>query len=324
MVDILSLSSLINLLYTRAGTEHSDSIFGYSLDQDGYFGPVTKADVTDFQRNHSQCGGADGIVGPNTWAVLFASNNTPTTPVSPTVNPPVKNPTVPSAQTQSTTPQVVSYHLKPDLFMIQGQYYGGDQGWWFNNSTLQNEGCGTIAAANILAYLALTHPNMRNLFEYGQNVTKNQFMKFVNEVYQYVRPNYFLWVPLGEANDVTWISEVLAFARSRHVSLSAYECIAGYQDITGSIDSLVTFIDNSLRSNYPVAILDALNPYKNPATGNTYDKHWMTITSIMYSFLNCVTIKVSTWGTSGSINFNDYVSGALASRWPFLCVVYFK
>ena len=70
-------------------------VFQYTLDVDGYFGPVTKADVMDFQSKHPQCGGADGIVGPNTWAVLFASNNTPTTPVSPTVNPPVKDPTVP-------------------------------------------------------------------------------------------------------------------------------------------------------------------------------------------------------------------------------------
>ena len=63
-----------------------DNVFGYSLDQDGYFGPKTEAAVMDFQRKHSQCGGVDGIVGPNTWAVLFASNNTPTTPVSPAVN----------------------------------------------------------------------------------------------------------------------------------------------------------------------------------------------------------------------------------------------
>jgi len=51
-----------------------DNVYGYSLDPDGYFGPLTKNAVIDFQNKHSACGGADGIVGPNTWGVLFAVN----------------------------------------------------------------------------------------------------------------------------------------------------------------------------------------------------------------------------------------------------------
>ena len=88
-----------------------DNVFGYSLDADGYFGPVTKSAVMDFQNKHSQCGGADGIVGPNTWAVLFASNNTPTTPVSSSVSQPVANPTVPP--TNPTLPTISP--VNPDL-----------------------------------------------------------------------------------------------------------------------------------------------------------------------------------------------------------------
>ena len=38
----------------------------------------------DFQNKHSQCGGADGIVGPNTWAVLFPTTKTvPNDPTDP-------------------------------------------------------------------------------------------------------------------------------------------------------------------------------------------------------------------------------------------------
>jgi peptidoglycan hydrolase-like protein with peptidoglycan-binding domain len=43
---------------------------GYSLSVDGNFGPGTAAAVVAFQKKNSL--GNDGVVGPNTWAALFA------------------------------------------------------------------------------------------------------------------------------------------------------------------------------------------------------------------------------------------------------------
>jgi peptidoglycan hydrolase-like protein with peptidoglycan-binding domain len=44
---------------------------GFSVDVDGNFGPGTFGAVSAFQRQKGL--GADGKVGPNTWAALFAN-----------------------------------------------------------------------------------------------------------------------------------------------------------------------------------------------------------------------------------------------------------
>ncbi len=51
--------------------------------------------------------------------------------------------------------------LKQDFFYLDDKYYGGNQSWWGNASfgpfgigKKQNVGCATVAAANIVAYLA--------------------------------------------------------------------------------------------------------------------------------------------------------------------------
>lgn len=51
--------------------------YGYDLDADGEFGPLTFEALTDFQRRHTDADGdpleADGICGPKTWAALFSA-----------------------------------------------------------------------------------------------------------------------------------------------------------------------------------------------------------------------------------------------------------
>jgi peptidoglycan hydrolase-like protein with peptidoglycan-binding domain len=43
---------------------------GFDVDQDGVYGPQSKAACIAFQRDHGLS--ADGIVGPRTWAACFA------------------------------------------------------------------------------------------------------------------------------------------------------------------------------------------------------------------------------------------------------------
>ena len=106
---------------------------GYSLDVDGYFGPMTQAAVIDFQDNHPECGGSDGIVGPKTWAVMFAiavpvnedqdptqEYQVPATPTTPTTT--QTTPTTPIQNLSRCAIYVTDYSLSNGLPVVGHAY----------------------------------------------------------------------------------------------------------------------------------------------------------------------------------------------------------
>ena len=46
------------------------------------------------------------------------------------------------------------------------KYFGGNQ-FWYSTHVGKVSGCGPVAAANILAYLAQTYPEMTQLYKYN-------------------------------------------------------------------------------------------------------------------------------------------------------------
>lgn len=58
--------------------QHLLNVEGYKLTIDGDFGAKTEAAVIAYQKAHAkECGDADGIVGPKTWAALGCVSNAP-------------------------------------------------------------------------------------------------------------------------------------------------------------------------------------------------------------------------------------------------------
>jgi hypothetical protein len=64
--------------------------------------------------------------------------------------------------------------------------YGGDQNW-FNSEIDKNGGCGTVAASNLLAYMAISNSKYKNLYNYP-DLSKKNFIAHMNKVYNYVTP----------------------------------------------------------------------------------------------------------------------------------------
>lgn len=68
-------------------------------------------------------------------------------------------------------------------------YYGGDQSW-FDTNVGRQSGCGTVAAANTVAYLAIKNPSLRALYSGSKLdiITKDDFTIHMNQVYKFVGP----------------------------------------------------------------------------------------------------------------------------------------
>lgn len=215
------------------------------------------------------------------------------------------------------------------LDIIEGRkhYYGGNQKW-FDFTVGKYGGCGTVAAADIAAYMARHHPGFRKLYNYGtERITKPEFIAHMNEVYEYVTPKKFPFVdkntppikvgrfsfgwsfgiwPLG-----AFAKSFESFAFSRDTELKAFLCSSRV-----SKEKAAYFIGEALEKNIPIALLIGLTTIKNcrifspDGTWNqNLSRHWMTITELREDNITGKTlIRVSTWGGYCYLNFDELLS----------------
>jgi hypothetical protein len=202
-------------------------------------------------------------------------------------------------------------------------YYGGDQDW-FSRYTQDFGGCGPVAAANILAYMAMTDPELAELYDYDtKNITKADFEKFMEEVYEYVTP---LEMPIlsnmsdkkgsrvgipsfGVVSLDDFTKGIEKFSQSKGINLKS-----NWSDEKVTFDNAVSYIREGLKKNKPVALLNVFNPvdmqWTDPITNKTktvtYERHWVTITGMNENKkTGDVTLEVSSWGGRASLSFNS-------------------
>lgn len=199
-------------------------------------------------------------------------------------------------------------------------FYGGDQSW-FSTNVGRESGCGTVTAANTLAYMAIKNPSLRALYS-GKDIndiTKNDYVNHMNQVYKYVKPLRF---PIfdktaGGIPFLSWYRDgVIKYAKSKGVMLRTYSANKSLD-----FDNAVQFIKDGLNRDCSVALVNWLNPklksipWASPNSGGISNQdfqiHWVTITALHDSRpTGKVLIDVSSWGSKVSLNFNDVWNNA--------------
>lgn len=203
----------------------------------------------------------------------------------------------------------------PDFVKISdgnSSYFGGSQSW-FEDNFKRNGGCGVIAAANILCYLALSDEKYHALYP-KKTFRKADFAEFSEELCGFVKIRSFFGQPLGVWGKRRFERGVLSYAKSRGVMLSAIP-FCGKMNFTNAAD----YIKNALSRNLPVAMLIGLNKrlksvkYEYPngsARFHGFERHWVTITELSEEN-GKITLKVSSWGAFAYIDLEDFIDGEM-------------
>ena len=212
----------------------------------------------------------------------------------------------------------------PDFLKITDQndaFYGGAQAW-FSDRFSVNGGCGMVAAANILAYLAASDEKYAGLYP-RNSLSKQDFTAFMEELCGFVKIRNFFGQPLGVWGKKRFEKGVLDYAKSRDVELSAVE-FRGKM----TLEKAANFIKNALSENLPVAMLIGFNSrlknvrYVYPsgsALKYSFERHWVTITELSENG-GKFTVKMSSWGALAEIDLADFIDGEKI----YSALVYFK
>jgi len=231
-------------------------------------------------------------------------------------------------------------------------YWGGDQSW-YDHYDQQVGGCGPTAAANLLAYLALTQEAYGPLFV-DYPMTREGFSDFMQEVYGFVTPiklydaarkidafsqrdvpmlkqfegfNFEVPPSAGVPTLKRMVLGVEAFAQSKGVALKAV-----ISDLEATFENAVAYIQSGLDQDLPVVMLNAFDTvemtYTSPhgtASVCDYGIHWVTIVGMTKDDdTQKVSLEVLTWGGTARVTLNDIWNHDLSSYVLPEAIVYFK
>jgi len=205
-------------------------------------------------------------------------------------------------------------------------YYGGDQNW-FSSHEGKDGGCGTVAAANITAYMAKQEAEFSKLYPYS-DYSKNRFVSQMNDLYQYLHP---YTIPILHQPFGIWPVEKFergfeAFCKSRGVDLQGVQDKAKY-----SKENVTNYIMRGLQADAPVAMMMGFNnllhhievvqPNGKWWVQKSFATHWVVITGITIDEItHKTTLKVSTWGGHANLDLDKYMEGERL----YECLIWFK
>ncbi len=221
-------------------------------------------------------------------------------------------------------------------------FFGGHQ-QWFDRFTQSFGGCGPIAAANILAYMATNNSELSKLYGYNsEHISQEDFSEFMREIYQYVTPREIpIWniysdkkasrvgIPsLGITNVDKFVAGVEKYALSKGIIIKTNRF---NEKLT--LDNAVNYIKKGLDKDCPIALLNMFHKvdmqWKCPLTGvvkpRVLKRHWVTITGMTENKLTGeVTLEVSTWGGKATLCLNDLMELDWKSTFFSQGMVYFE
>lgn len=170
-------------------------------------------------------------------------------------------------------------------------YYGGAQKWLDNKSKTIN-GCGPVAAANLIGYLAQSREKYKDLYS-KENFSKESFSEFQREIYNLIRPSVFGLISMNH-----FIKKITEYGISKDIELKHEKL--NFTDKNFNYNSCYSFIRNALIRNIPVAVinLDLRKKF-------IFSWHWVVITRIYTEKNKNIKIVVSSWGKRYVIDYID-------------------
>lgn len=174
--------------------------------------------------------------------------------------------------------------------------YGGRQAW-FTEKSQRLRGCGPVAAANILCYLARSEEKYRPLYSDG-TLTQAHFFTLMTEMYTALAPR----LVGGVFTRRRFVQGVTRWAKSRGVPLTAR--VSGPR--THSRQEAMAMIRQGLERDRPVAALNLKLRYTVPPGGSNFGWHWVTITGLETGPDGRMRIVVSSWGRMVSLDWDGY------------------
>lgn len=179
--------------------------------------------------------------------------------------------------------------------------YGGDQKW-FESKMARQCACGTVAAANIVAYMSRSDTHNKNKLYSYTDFSKANFVDHMQDMYTHLAPGH---IPLTQIGLGIWpISKfkkgVENFAKEKGVNLHGVESREMF-----TLENIVEYITKGLRADAPVAMLIGLNHQLKK-----YEAHWVVITELLRDNDSRYIVKVSTWGRYAYIDLAAYIEGA--------------
>ena len=169
--------------------------------------------------------------------------------------------------------------MRPEALTIVDEktgkaFFGGFQEW-YQSEWHQRAGCGPTCAANILSYLALTRPELNDLYRY-ETMNLSGFAQHMEEVYQFVTPG-----SMGLNRVEMFTDGVVNFAASRGVTLTPHVF-----DVPGNmaknrppVPNLTAFVKAGLEADCPLGFLNLTKG----KVKNIQGWHWITITKADFS-----------------------------------------
>ena len=209
--------------------------------------------------------------------------------------------------------------LKTNFFYLDNKYYGGNQSWWekatfkylhFFSKKKSDVGCATVAASNVMAYLAKS-AGLKKLYPY--TYTKSDFLKMMNKMWGYVTPG-----PAG----FWWLSDYVKGVEKYAKNAGVPSLKGVWSDKKPTLANAIQYVKDGLKRNCPVTLVVHSNSKLNVGDIN-FGWHWVVITSINdkrnKNGNGAVTITVSSWGRKYTLNFRTVINDS--SYWGLM---YFK
>jgi hypothetical protein len=214
-------------------------------------------------------------------------------------------------------------------------YFGGSQ-TWLPVANASQGGCGTVAAANLTAYMGLNRKGCEALYPY-KDTEKSTYIQHMENVYRTVMPISVTAVrrklppavkrkvpdSLGIPGIKFFSTRVEKYAALQGVKLEPVWGGIGDNPLNNSslrmsLRQATRYIRRGLKSDCPVMLLNAWNPelksityFTNPLTGEvltgSFQRHWITITALLEDVQQeSVMIEVSSWGCKVLLELSNF------------------